>query len=170
METPFYRNTNAFRRMGRFFDDLERKSFARIKVFDLKLWHLTNKGGQRFEWVCLEKPSKTIVLGKNSQEMEFDQMNQINMDDLLNGHTVWTRKSWLLKLLDQQIQWARFAHSSTSGFQFEPEAWANLKSRLFERNRPINRKQSVYFVEPYWWICLGWRFEFWISKNQIGIL
>ena len=28
MKTPFYRNTNAFRRMGRFLDDLERLLFG----------------------------------------------------------------------------------------------------------------------------------------------
>ena len=58
--------------------------------------------------------------------MVFDQMNQINMDDLLNGHTVRIRKSWLLKLLDQRTQWAWFAHTPTYSLKFEPEVKGNL--------------------------------------------
>ena len=36
-------------------------------------------------------------------EMQFERLNQINMVDLLNEHTVWMQTLWLLKSLDQQI-------------------------------------------------------------------
>ena len=48
-----------------------------------------------------------------------------------------------------RTQWARLAHPSTSGCQFEPAAWTNLKSGTFERNRRIDREQGFDFLELY---------------------
>ena len=47
--------------------------------------------------------------------MQLDRTSQSNMGDLLNEHTVWMRKLWLLKLLEQHKRQVRLINILTSG-------------------------------------------------------
>ena len=55
MKTPFYRNTNAFRRMGRFLDDLERLVFGwKSLISILDIWQIKgvrNSRGSEIIWL-----------------------------------------------------------------------------------------------------------------------